>query len=170
MAEIVQDILIRFVVGDQDFVSIGEGPGGALQLLGGHLGVPSSADEDLAHSHGRVKVEVRLYVLVHYVHDLRECLDGVPPEGFAAEGGHELPLTLHAVEVGPRSTSVSGEDQGLVPVQSLDVFAHTKLLGELAFSHVDPDPAHGVDDPLETLEIYGGVMVYGQARVVLYGR
>src|SRR5215211_3264076 len=116
MAEVVEDILVGIVVGDQDFVSVGEGLWGALELLGGHLGMSTSADEDLAQNHGRIEIEVRRYVLIHYFHDLGECLDGVPPQGFAAEGGHELPLALHAVEVGPWGSSISGVDQGFVTV------------------------------------------------------
>jgi hypothetical protein len=48
MAEIVEDCLIGFLVRYEDLFSVGEGLRGALELLGGHLGVPAPADEDLA--------------------------------------------------------------------------------------------------------------------------
>src|SRR5215212_1695237 len=167
MAEVVQNRLVRFFVWDENFVSVGERLWCALELLGGHLGVSSPADEDLAQGDGCVEIQVGLHVLVHDFHDLGKGLDGVPPQGFAAEGANEFPLALHAVEVGARGASIPGEDQGFVTVQPLDALTHAPLLGGLAFSYVDSDPAHRVDDLLETFEIDGGVMVYGYARVVL---
>src|SRR5918995_945494 len=133
MAEPVEDGVVGVFVWNEDLFSIGEGLRGAFELLGGHLGVPSLANEDLAEGYGSV----------------------------------ELPLALYAVEVGTGGASVPGKDQGFVAVEPLHVFAHAPLLGELAVSHVDPDPAHRVDDPLEPLEIHDCVMVYGYARVVL---
>src|SRR5829696_10568683 len=116
MAELVQDGLVRLFVWDQDFVSAGERLGGAFELLGGHLGVPSPADEDLAEGDGPIDIQVGVDVLVYDLHNLGQRLDGVPPKGFAAEGGHELPLALHAVEVGSGGAPVTGEDQGFVAV------------------------------------------------------
>src|SRR5215207_4151909 len=167
MAELVEDGLIGVFVWYEDLFSVGEGLRGALELLGGHLGVSSLTDEDLAEGYGSVDIQVGPDVLVHDLHDLGQCLDGVPPQGLAAEGSDELPLALHAVEVGTRGASVPGVDQSLVAVEPLHVFAHAPLLGELAVSYINPDPVHRVDDSLETLEIHDGVMVYGYARVVL---
>src|SRR5918994_6719895 len=167
MAELVEDGLIGVFVWYEDLFSVGEGLRGTLELLGGHLGVSSLADEDLAQGDGSVEIQVGLDVLVHDQHDLGQGLDGVPPQSLAAKGANELPLALHAVEVGTRGSSVPGVDQGFVAVEPLHAFTHTPLLGELAVSYIDPDPAHRVDDSLETLEIHDGVMVYGYARVVL---
>src|SRR5918998_5136702 len=100
MAEVVEDCLVCVIVWYEDFVPVRKGLWGAFELLGGHLGVPSSADEDLTEGDGTVEIQVGLYVLVHYLHYLGECLDRVPPQGLAAEGGNELPLALHTVEVG----------------------------------------------------------------------
>jgi hypothetical protein len=44
MAELVEDCLIGFLVRYEDLFSVGEGLRGALELLGGHLGVSSPAD------------------------------------------------------------------------------------------------------------------------------
>src|SRR5919112_6269359 len=167
MAKFVQDLPVGFFVWYKDLFSVGKSLRGALELLGGHLCVSSLADENLAECYGSVEIQVGLDVLVHDRHDLGQCLDGMPPLCIAAEGSDELSLALHAVEVGAGGASVPGEDQGFVAVEPLHVFAHAPLLGELAVSYIDPDPAHGVDDPLETLEIHDGVMVYGYARVVL---
>src|SRR5829696_5777265 len=167
MAKLVEDGLIGVFVWYEDLFSVGEGLRDALELLGGHLGVSSLTDEDLAEGYGSVDIQVGPDVLVHDLHDLGQCLDGVPPQGLAAKGASELPLALHAVEVGTRDASVPGEDQGFVTVEPLHVLAHAPFLGELAVSYIDPDPAHRVDDSLETLEIHEGVMVYGYARVVL---
>src|SRR5215204_261319 len=166
MAELIENGLIGVFLWYEDLFTVGEGLRGAFELLGGHLGVSSSADEDLAQRDGSVEIQVRLNVLVHDLHDLGQCLDGMPPQGLATEGSDELPLALHAVDVGTGGASVSGVDQGFVAVEPLHVFAHTPLLGELAVSYINPDPAHRVDDSLETLEIHDGVMVYGYARVV----
>src|SRR5215208_5009133 len=167
MAELVEDGLIGVFVRYEDLFSVGEGLRDAFELLGGHLSVSSSADEDLAQGDGSVEVQVGLDVLVHDLHDLGQCLDSVPPQGLATEGSDELPLALHTVDVGTGGTSVSGIDQGFVAVEPLHVLAHTPLLGEQAVSYINPDPAHRVDDSLETLEIHDGVMVYGYVRVVL---
>src|SRR5215208_6718537 len=167
MAELVEDGLIGVFVRYEDLFSVGEGLRDAFELLGGHLSVSSSADEDLAQGDGSVEVQVGLDVLVHDLHDLGQCLDSVPPQGLATEGSDELPLALHTVDVGTGGASVSGVDQGFVAVEPLHVLAHTPLLGEQAVSYINPDPAHRVDDCLETLEIHDGVMVYGYARVVL---
>src|ERR687890_1937758 len=167
MAKFVQDLPVGFFVWYKDLFSVGKSLRGALELLGGHLGVSSLADEDPAEGYGPVEIQVGLDVLVHDRHDLGQCLDGVPPQCLAAKGANELPLALHAVEVGARGASVPGVDQGFVAVEPLHVFAHPPLLGELDVSYVDPDPAHRVDDSLETLEIHDGVMVYGYARVLL---
>src|SRR5918997_2103764 len=167
MAELVEDCLIGFLVRYEDLFSVGEGLRGALELLGGHLGVSSPADEDLAEGDGSVEIQVGLDVLVHDIHDLGQCLDGVPPQGLATEGSDELSLALHAVDVSTGSASVPGVDQGLVAVEPLHAFAHAPLLGELADSYINPDPADRVDYSLETLEIHDCVMVYGYAGVVL---
>src|SRR5215207_1114603 len=167
MAELIENGLIGVFLWYEDLFTVGEGLRGAFELLGGHLGVSSSADEDLAQRDGSVEIQVRLNVLVHDLHDLGQCLDGMPPQGLATEGSDELPLALHAVDVGTGGASVSGVDQGFVAVEPLHVFAHTPLLGELAVSYINPDPAHRVDHSLETLEIHNGVMVYGYARVVI---
>src|SRR5919112_6135852 len=167
MAKFVQDLPVGFFVWYKDLFSVGKSLRGALELLGGHLCVSSLADENLAECYGSVEIQVGLDVLVHDRHDLGQCLDGMPPLCIAAEGSDELSLALHAVEVGAGGASVPGEDQGFVAVEPLNVFAHAPLLGELTVPHIDPDPAHGVDDPLETLEIHDGVVVYGYARVVL---
>src|SRR5215208_6239765 len=167
MAELVEDGLIGVFVRYEDLFSVGEGLRDAFELLGGHLSVSSSADEDLAQGDGSVEVQVGLDVLVHDLHDLGQCLDSVPPQGLATEGSDELPLALHTVDVGTGGASVSGVDQGFVAVEPLHVLAHTPLLGEQAVSYINPDPAHRVDDSLETLEIHDGVMVYGYVRVVL---
>src|SRR5215207_3450589 len=166
MAELVEDGLIGVFVWYEDLFSVGEGLRGALELLRGHLGVSSLTDEDLAEGYGSVDIQVGPDILVHDLHDLGQCLDGVPPQGLAAEGANELPLALHAVEVGTWGASVPGVDQGFVAVEPLHTFAHAEPLGELAFSYIDPDTAHRVDYSLETLEINYGVMVYGYARVV----
>src|SRR5215211_2507789 len=167
MAKLVEDGLIGVFIWYEDLFSAGEGLRDALELLGGHLGVSSLTDEDLAEGYGSVDIQVGPDVLVHDLHDLGQCLDGVPPQGLATKGANELPLALHAVEVGTRGASVPGEDQGFVTVEPLHVLAHAPFLGELAVSYIDPDPAHRVDDSLETLEIHDGVMVYGYARIVL---
>src|SRR5829696_6390674 len=167
MAKLVEDGLIGVFVWYEDLFSVGEGLRDALELLGGHLGVSSLTDEDLAEGYGSVDIQVGPDVLVHDLHDLGQCLDGVPPQGLAAKGANELPLALHAVEVGTRGASVPGEDQGFVTVEPLHVLAHAPFLGEQAVSYINPDPAHRVDDSLETLEIHDGVMVYGYACVIL---
>src|SRR5215203_2273997 len=167
MAELVEDGLIGVFVRYEDLFSVGEGLRDAFDLLGGHLSVSSSADEDLAQGDGSVEVQVGLDVHVHDLRDLGQCLDGVPPQGLTAESSDELPLALHAVEVGTGGASVPGVDQGFVAVEPLHAFAHAPLLGELAVTYINPDPVHRVDDSLETLEIHDGVMVYGYARVVL---
>src|SRR5215217_3580756 len=167
MAELGEDGLIGFFDRYEDLFSVGEGLRGTLELLGGHLGVSSLADEDPAEGYGPVEIQVGLDILVHDHHDLGQCLDGVPPQGLAAKGTNELPLALHAVEVGTRGTSVPGVDQGFVAVEPLHAFAQTPLLGKLALSYIDSDPAHRVDYSLETLEVHDGVMVYGYARVIL---
>src|ERR671910_722564 len=167
MAELVEDGLIGVFVWYEDLFSVGEGLRGTLELLGGHLGVSSLADEDLAQGDGSVEIQVGLDVLVHDQHDLGQGLDGVPPQSLAAKGADELPLALHAVEVGARGTSVPGVDQGFVAVEPLHALAHAPFLRELAVSYIDPDPAHRVDDPLEPLEIYDGVVVHGYASEVL---
>src|SRR5918993_6015825 len=167
MAELVEDGLIGVFVWYEDLFSVGEGLRGTLELLGGHLGVSSLADEDAAQGDGSLEIQVGLDVLVHDHHDLGQGLDGVPSQGLAAKGANELPLALHAIEVGTRGSSVPGVDQGFVAVEPPHAFAHAPLLGELAVSYINPDPVHGVDDTLETLEIHNGVVVYGYARVIL---
>src|SRR5918993_1422819 len=167
MAETAEDGPFGVFLWCEALFSVWEGLPGTLGVLGGHLGVSSLADEDLAQGDGSVEIQVGLDVLVHDQHDLGQGLDGVPPQSLAAKGANELPLALHAVEVGTRGSSVPGVDQGFVAVEPLHAFTHTPLLGELAVSYIDPDPAHRVDNSLETLEIHDGVMVYGYARVVL---
>src|SRR5215212_8408493 len=161
IAEVVEDGLIGVFVWYEDLLSVGEGLRGALELLGGHLGVSSIADKDPTQGDGSVEIQVSLDVLVHDRHDLGQRLDGVPPQGLAAKCANELPLALHAVEVGTRGSSVPGVDQGFMAVEPLHAFAHAPLLGKLAISYIDSDPAHRVDYSLETLEIHDGVMVYG---------
>src|SRR5215216_1625490 len=167
MAELVEDGLIGVFVWYEDLFSVGEGLRGTLELLGCHLGVSSLADEDLAQGNGSVEIQVCLDVLVHDHHDLGQGLYGVPAQGLAAKGANELPLALHAIEVGTRSSSVPGVDQGFVAIEPPHAFAHAPLLGKEAVSYIDPDPAHRVDGSLETLEIHDGVMVHGYARIVL---
>src|ERR671910_2783029 len=98
MAELVEDGLIGVFIWYEDLFSVGEGLRDALELLGGHLGVSSSANEDLTQGDGSVEIQVGLDVLVHDLHNLGQSLDGVPPQSLAAKGANELPLALHAVE------------------------------------------------------------------------
>src|SRR5215207_9965621 len=59
--------------------------------------------------------------------------------------------------------AVAGVLERLVPVEPPRAFTHVPILGENTRAHVDLDPAHGVYNLLEPLEVYDDVVVYGDA-------
>src|SRR5215212_801839 len=129
----------------------------------------AAADEDLAQGDGSFEVEVGLHVFVHDLRGRGELLDYVPPQGLATKRRHELALALHPVEVPTRCSPVAGVEESLAPAEPLHALAHVPFLGEDSVPDIDPDAVHGIDDLPEALEIYCGVVIDGDARVILQG-
>src|SRR5215218_7035494 len=74
------------------------------------------------------------------------------------------------VTVSPRGAAVAGVLERLVPVETLEAFAHIPMLGEHPLPNIYPDVTHGVYDLLEALEIHDHVVVYVNVRKVFHYR
>ena len=64
VAELVQDVVVRLGVGDEDLVAVLQRLGVALELLGGHLGVGTALHEDAGQGDGLAQADVGLDVAV----------------------------------------------------------------------------------------------------------
>ena len=77
---------------------------------------------------------------------------------------------IYPVEICPRGAPVAGVLERLVPVETLEAFAHVPTRGEHPRPNIYPDLAHGVYDLLEALEIHDYVVFYVHAGEVFHYR